>query len=86
MKLSHIFPLTHLPRLKTRRAEQMAAGLDPHIFVVFGADLAELEGGAHLAVELVLLLRDFDVLLVRVLDRRGKIRVYVPTVGVKVET
>ena len=48
----------------------MAARLDTHILVVFGADLTQLKGGTHLAVEFVLLLRDFDVFLIRVLDGR----------------
>lgn len=34
----------------------MTAGLDLHVLVVLGADLAQLESGAHLAVQLVLLL------------------------------
>ena len=78
--------LTNLPRLKTRRTEQMAARFDPHVLVVLGAYLAQLESGAHFAVELVLLLSDLDVLLTRVLNRRRQIRVDVPTVGVQVET
>lgn len=34
----------------------MTAGLNLHILVVLSADFAELEGGAHLTVQLVLLL------------------------------
>lgn len=34
----------------------MAAGLDLHVLVVLGTDLAQLESGAHLTVELILLL------------------------------
>lgn len=34
----------------------MAAGLDLHVLVVLGADLTQLESGAHLAVQLILLL------------------------------
>lgn len=34
----------------------MAAGLDLHVLVVLGADLAQLERGAHLTIELILLL------------------------------
>ena len=37
-------------------AEQVAAGLYPDVLAVLGADLAQLERGAHLAVQLVLLL------------------------------
>lgn len=46
----------YLPGSQTRGAHQVSAGLNLHIFVVLCADLTELEGGAHLAVELVLLL------------------------------
>lgn len=35
----------------------MSAGLDLHVFVVLGADLAQLERGTHLAVQLVLFLQ-----------------------------
>lgn len=34
----------------------MAAGLDLHILVVLSADLTQLESGAHLTVQLILLL------------------------------
>lgn len=34
----------------------MATGLDLHILVVLSADLAQLESGAHLTVQLILLL------------------------------
>lgn len=34
----------------------MAAGLDLHILVVLGADLTQLESGAHLTVQLILFL------------------------------
>lgn len=47
----------HLPGCQTGRAHQVPAGLDLHVFVVLSADLAELESGAHLAVQLVLLLQ-----------------------------
>lgn len=35
----------------------MTAGLNLHILVVLGADLTQLESGAHLTVQLILLLR-----------------------------
>ena len=44
-------------------AQQVTAGLQPDVLVVLCAYLAHLEGGVYLAVDLVLLLRDFDVLL-----------------------
>ena len=37
-------------------AEEVAARLYPDVLAVLGADLAQLERGAHLAVQLVLLL------------------------------
>lgn len=35
----------------------MTTGLNLHILVILGADLAQLESGAHLTVQLILLLR-----------------------------
>ena len=46
----------HLPVDEALGAEQMPARLNLDILVVLGTDLAELEGGAHLTVELVLFL------------------------------
>lgn len=48
----------HLPRLKAAPAEQVPARLDPDIFVILGTYFAELEGGAHLAIEFKLLLQE----------------------------
>ena len=61
----------------------MPARLQADVLVVLGADLAELEGGAHLAVEFVLLLRHRDVLVGRVGQER-QVRVDVATVRVQV--
>lgn len=47
---------SYLPGGETGGAHQVTAGLDLHVLVVLGADLAQLESGAHLAVQLVLLL------------------------------
>lgn len=47
---------SYLPRRETGSAHQMSAGLDLHVLVVLGADLTQLESGAHLAVQLILLL------------------------------
>jgi len=49
--------MPHLPRCQTGSAHQVPAGLDLHIFVVLCTDLAELKSGAHLTVQLVLLLQ-----------------------------
>ena len=43
--------------------------------------LPYLERGSHLAVELVLLLRDLDVVLGRLLHRERQVGVHVPPVG-----
>ena len=47
---------SYLPGGEAVCAEQVAAGLYPDVLAVLGADLAQLERGAHLAVQLVLLL------------------------------
>jgi hypothetical protein len=48
----------YLPRGEARRAQQVAARLYPNVLVVLRADLAQLERGAHLTVQLVLFLRN----------------------------
>ena len=45
--------------------DEVPARLQTHILVILSTDLAHLEGGAHLTVDLVLLLRHFYVLLLR---------------------
>ena len=47
---------SYLPGGEAGGAHEVAARLDLHVLVVLGAVLTQLEGGAHLAVELVLLL------------------------------
>jgi len=59
--------MADLPGSKTRRTEQVSARLNADIFIILGADLAQLERGAHLTVQLVLLLGDSNVVLGRVL-------------------
>ena len=59
----------------------MAARLDADVLVVLGTNLAQLERGAHLTVELVLLLGHLDVVLAGVLDEETQVRVDVPAVG-----
>lgn len=48
---------THLPGGQAGSAHQVPAGLDLHVLVVLGTDLTKLESGAHLTVQLVLLLK-----------------------------
>ena len=62
----------------------MAARLYPDVFGVLRTDLAELEGGAHLAVELVLLLGHPHVILRCGLDRPGEIRVNTAAVRIQI--
>ena len=49
-------PSAYLPGGKAGGAHQVTAGLNLHVLVVLRTDLTQLEGGAHLAVQLVLLL------------------------------
>ena len=76
--------LPYLPKSETRCAEEMSARLDPDILAVFRTDFAQLERGAHLAVQLVLFLGHFDVVLRRGLYGFAQVGVFVPTVRVKV--
>jgi len=74
----------YLPGREAGRAEQVTARLDAHVLVVFGADLAQLEGGAHFAVELVLLLRHLDVILGRGRHRVAQVRIHRTAVRIQV--
>lgn len=62
----------------------MPAWLDLCVLVVLGADLAHLEGGAHLTVEFVLLLRHLNVVLLHLGHQEAQVRVRVPPVRVQV--
>lgn len=62
----------------------MAARFYPDILVVLRADLAQLEGAPHLAVQLVLFLRDRYVILGRGLVRPGQIRIHRPSIGIQI--
>ncbi len=59
------YPKSYLPGVETGRAEQVAARLNANVLVIFGANFAQLKGGAHLAVQLVLLLRHANVIFRR---------------------
>ena len=73
-----------LPGCETGSAEEVPAWLYPDVFGVLRTDLAELEGGAHLAVELVLLLGHPHVVLRCGLDRPGEIRVNTAAVRIQI--
>ena len=64
----------------------MSTRLYPDVFGVLCADLAELEGGAHLTVELVLLLGHPYVVLGGGLDSPGEVRVNTAAVRIEVTT
>lgn len=76
--------MTHLPTLQTGGAEKVTARLELDVLVVLGADLAQLEGGAHLAVDLVLFGGDLHVTLWRRLKRVTQVRVDGSAIGVEV--
>ena len=62
----------------------MATRLYADVLVVLCTDLAQLEGGAHLAVELILLLRHLHVVLRSVVYQEAEVRVHVAPVRVQV--
>ena len=76
--------MSYLPKCETRGAEEMAAGFYPDVFAVLGANLAQLKGRPHLAVELVLLLRHLDVVFRGGSYGFGKVGVLVSTVRVQI--
>lgn len=76
--------VTDLPGWEARRTEEVSARFDPHVLIVFGADLAQLEGGTHLTVELVLLLRHLNVIFRCGRHRPAQIRVHRAPVRVQI--
>jgi hypothetical protein len=62
----------------------VSAWLYSHVLVVFGANFAQLEGTAHLAIKLVLLGGDFNVFLRRRLDCPRQVRIYVAPVRIEI--
>lgn len=62
----------------------MTTRFDSNIFVVFCTDFTQLKGGSHFAVQLVLLLRDFNVVLGSGLHRPTQVWIHVPAVREKV--
>ena len=74
--------LAYLPRLETSLAYKMSARLDPYIFVILSTYLAELKGGTHLAVELVLFLTHLNVHLVIVCV--FQLRIDLTSVGIQI--
>ena len=62
----------------------MTARFDPDILVVFGADFAQLERGAHFAVQFILLLRHLDVILGSGGHRPAKIRIHAPAIRIQI--
>lgn len=64
----------------------MPARLYPHVLIVLGADLAQLERAAHLAVQFVLLRCHLYVLLRCRLHRPRQVWIYISTVWIQVAT
>lgn len=62
----------------------MSARFYPNVLAVFGTNLAELKGGAHLAVELVLLLCDLDVVFRSRSDGPTQIRIDITSVWIQI--
>ena len=77
---------TNLPGRETRGTQEMSAWLYPYVLVVLGTYLAQLEGGAHLAVQFVLFLSHFDVVLRRVVHEETQVRVDIAPVRVQIAT
>ena len=61
----------------------MTAGLQADVLVVLRTNFAELESGAHLTVQFILLLRDADVVLLTVTHQETQVRVHVATIRVQ---
>lgn len=53
----------------------MTAGFYSNILVIFSTDFAKLESGPHFAIQLVLLLSNFNVILFTILDKETQVRV-----------
>ena len=75
-----------LPLFQAQVTHQMATGFQPHIFIILGTNLAKLKSGAHLTVELILLLcysnmlvRGSDQMLANI--RIGRFSIWVQVAG-----
>lgn len=64
----------------------MTTGLNLHILVVLSTDLTQLESGAHLTVQLILLLCDFDVVLRRRLTQSCQVWVLGSAIREQIES
>jgi hypothetical protein len=62
----------------------MTAGFYPDVFAVFRANFAKLESRSHLAVKLVLLLTDLNVILGGSLYCPTQVRVNTPAIRVQI--
>jgi len=74
------------PAVEADVADQMTAWLQFHVLVILSTDLAHLEGGAHLTVDLVLLLCHLNVLLLRGGEDLRQVHIHVLAVGIQVAT
>jgi hypothetical protein len=62
----------------------MTTRLDSNVFIILGADLAQLKRRSHLTVEFVLLLRHLNVVLRSVVHQVTEISVYALTIWIQV--
>jgi len=62
----------------------MTTRLNLDVLVIFRTDLAQLERGTHLTVELVLFLRHADVVLTTVLSQKAYVRIDLTPVRIQV--
>lgn len=76
----------YLPADQAQLAQQVPARFQLHVFVALITDFAHFEGGAHLAVYLVLLRRHLNPSGLRVgVQCKGQVHVLVAPVRVQVE-
>lgn len=72
-----------LPLVETGCTEEVPTWLYLDVFVILCTDLAQLKGGAHLTIELILLLCHLDVVLLGLLHQVTKVRVDTATIRVQ---
>lgn len=65
--------MPHLPRSEAGRAHQVAARFNLHVLVVFSTDFAQLERGAHLAVQFILFLGERQTDIADTAQRRARV-------------
>lgn len=69
-----------LPGCETGGAHQVPTRFNLHILVVLSTDFTQLEGGAHLTVQLILFLCNFNVVLRCGLTQASQVRILIPAI------